>query len=384
MKGSVSPRGKNVWRIRYDLPTTDPSVRKQATETVHGPKHIAEKVLRERLASLEAGTHVEKSKETLAQFMQSWLDNYAVTHCQPRTVMGYRTHIKLYIVPLLGHVPIQSLTPRHIQDFHAQMLSSGLSKRTVLHAHRVLSEALKHAMSWGILARNPVQAVSPPKPEEQELEIWSLPIIQRFLDVIEGHPFQDLFTITLLTGMRRSEITGLRWGGVDFEGNGLRVTGTLQRVTGMGLVEGPPKTKSSRRSIALGQKAMTILNRIRSKQLEMQLEYSDLYRNNAGYVFTDALGAPIDSDRVSKEFAKVIKKAMLPHIRFHDLRHCHASLLLADGTNIKAISERLGHSKVSTTLNIYSHLLPNIQAAAAEGLERQLARRGETALSEVP
>ena len=176
----------------------------------------------------------------------------------------------------------------------------------------------------------------------------------------------------------------LTYGGrEDFEGNGLRVTGTLQRVTGMGLVEGPPKTKSSRRSIALGQMAMDILNRIRGKQLEMQLEYGGLFNNVAGYVFADALGNPLDSDRVSKEFAKVIKRAMLPHIRFHDLRHCHASLLLADGTNIKAISERLGHSKVSTTLNIYSHLMPNIQAAAADGLERQLARRGEIVLSEV-
>jgi integrase len=129
--------------------------------------------------------------------------------------------------------------------------------------------------------------------------------------------------------------------------------------------------------------AITILNRIRGKQIEMQLEYGVLYRNPGGYVFSDSLGNPLDSDRVSKAFAKVIRQAMLPHIRFHDLRHCHASLLLADGTNIKAISERLGHSKVSTTLNIYSHLLPNIQAAAADGLERQFARHGEIAFSEV-
>jgi integrase len=129
--------------------------------------------------------------------------------------------------------------------------------------------------------------------------------------------------------------------------------------------------------------AMTILNRVRGKQLEIQLEYGNLYRNTPGYVFTDALGNPLDSDRVSKAFAKVVRQAMLPHIRFHDLRHCHASLLLAEGTNIKAISERLGHSKVSTTLNVYSHLLPNIQATAAAGLERQLNKHAATALMEV-
>lgn len=197
--------------------------------------------------------------------------------------------------------------------------------------------------------------------------------IRRFLDAAKDSPFADAFLLLLYTGMRRSELTGLRWEGIDFESKTLRVTGTLQRVTGHNLLAGPPKTASSRRSIALGETPIALLHAIRGKQLALKEDQGDLYHNPQGYVLTDLQGNPLDSNRLTREFRRIVKEAGLPTATLHSLRHCHASLLLAEGVNIKAISERLGHSDVRLTLQVYSHLLPGLQASAAEALDRILA-----------
>ena len=151
------------------------------------------------------------------------------------------------------------------------------------------------------------------------------------------------------------------------------ITGTLQRVTGHGLLAGQPKTKTSRRAISIWQTTVDLLHGIRGKQLALQGEFGDLYQNEAGYVFTDDLGRPIDSNRLSREFHRIVNAAGLPPATLHSLRHCHASLMLADGASIKTISERLGHSKASLTLDVYGHLLPTIQAQAVQSLEKRLS-----------
>lgn len=372
MKGSVTPRGKNTWRLRYNGPPTPNGDRKILSETFHGTKREAESILRQRLASLESGSYVARNREPLAQFMESWLSGYAGTHTTPRTMVGYKEKTKNYIVPCLGGIPVQSLTPRHVQDLHKWMLAKDLSNQTVTHAHRVLSEALKHAVAWGILPKNPAESVSPPRPEQREVSVWDFEQIQAFMEACKNSKFHDAFMLALYTGMRRSEITGLRWEGVDFSTSTLRVTGTLQRITGHGLLQGNPKTKTSRRAISVWRKTLDILHSVRGNQLAQQTALGDLYQNEAGYVFTDDVGKPIDPNRLSREFAMIVKDAGLPTANFHSLRHCHASLMLADGASIKTISERLGHSKASLTLDVYSHLLPTIQAQAAQSLEERL------------
>ena len=153
MNGSIQQRSKGTWRLRYDGSPDSLGKRQQVSETVHGTKKEAERLLRDRLASLESGSHVSRTKETLGSFMQSWLDGYAATHTWPRTLMGYRGNISRYIVPCLGGVQLQTLNPRHIQKFHTWMLDKGLSNQSVVHAHRGLSEALKHAIAGGSFRR---------------------------------------------------------------------------------------------------------------------------------------------------------------------------------------------------------------------------------------
>jgi integrase len=373
MKGSVRQRSKGSYQIRYEAPLDGTGKRKYLSETVRGTKKDAERVLRERLAAIENGGYVAKHKETVAQFMQRWLEGYAATHTRPATFVGYCQRVNLYIIPCLGGIQVQSLTPRHVQDLHRWMLDKGLSNQSVVHAHRVLSEALKHGVQWGIIPRNPAEQVSPPRPESKDLQVWDMAVIKKFLLAAKDSPFADAFLLLLYSGMRRSELTGLRWEGIDFESKTLRVTGTLKRVTGHSLLAGPPKTASSRRSIALGETAVALLHAIRGKQLALKEDLGDLYQNPQGYVFTDLQGSPIDADRLTREFHRIVKEAGLPPATLHSLRHCHASLLLAEGVNIKAISERLGHSDVRLTLQVYSHLLPGLQASAAEALDRRLA-----------
>ena len=321
---------------------------------------------------MESGTYVGRSNETVARFMASW-DSYMSTQVRARTLQGYRQKLKAYIIPCLGGVKMQSLTAKHVHHLHRWMLDKGLSNRSVLHAHRVLSKAMSDAIDWKIISSNPAKSVKPPRPEDQPVEVWDMTTLRRFLDGAADHLFFDAFKLFLYTGMRRSELTGLHWDDVDFGTRSVRVTSTLQRVTGHKLLPGQPKTKASRRAIAIGQTAVDLLHDIKVKQLALQYETAGLYQNPEGYVFTDLQGNPIDSDRLSKAFAKEVMRLQLPHATLHSLRHIHASLLLADGVNIKAISERLGHGNISLTLNVYSHLLPGLQEAAAEALDRRLS-----------
>ena len=200
-----------------------------------------------------------------------------------------------------------------------------------------------------------------------------MPTINRFLDVAFDNHCSPIYQLAGLTGLRRSELCGLKWDAVDLAGGTLRVVRTLQRITGHRLVEGQPKTDRSRRSIDLSPAAVGLLHDVRGSQIEHQLEYGELWENT-GFVFTQLNGLPVDPDQISKQFPRLLKRCGLPHMSFHGLRHAHATLALTAGVNIKVVSERLGHSSVAVTLDIYAHVLPGQQAEAALAVEQLLDR----------
>lgn len=373
MNGSIRQRSKGSWQIRYDGPPDTKRQRKYISETIQGTKRGAERVLRERLAAIENGGYVPKQKETVAQFMTGWLETYAATNTSVRTQEGYRGNITRYIAPTIGTVELQKLTPRHIQGIYANMLERGLSARTVLHTHRVIREALSHAVRWGMLTRNVADAATPPRAQRKDIEMWGVDTVNQFLEAANQNRFHDLYHLAVLTGMRRSELCGLKWDIIDLVGGRLSVVGTLQRIPGKGLVEGQPKTGKSRRSIALSPAAVNLLHAIRGLQIEQRLAAGDAWQNT-GYVFTQADGTPVDPESVSKDFCAIVRKAGLPHLTLHGLRHAHATLLLTAGVHLKVVSERLGHSNIAITADTYSHVLPGIQEAAALALDESLAR----------
>ena len=203
--------------------------------------------------------------------------------------------------------------------------------------------------------------------------MWNVSEINQFLDATPHNHFFPVYHLAVLTGLHRSEIFGLKWDAIDLTNATLRVVRTLQRITGHGLVEGQPKTDRSRRSIALSPAAVELLHGVRGTQMEHQLEYGDLW-SNTGFVFTQSDGSPIDPDRVSKEFPKLVRAEGLPHLTFHGLRHAHATLALSAGVNPKIVSERLGHSSILVTMDIYSHVLRGMQEEAALAVEQLLDR----------
>ena len=373
--GSVHQRSPGRWRLRYDVPEPGGG-RRQVSETVRGTRGEAERVLRGRLQAAESGTYVEKRTDTLAAFLGHWLETYVATNTAASTQRGYRGVMDRYVVPTLGAIPLQSLVPSHIQGIYADMLQSSLSAQTCLHAHRVLREALSHAVKWGLLARNPADSVDPPRPERKPVAMWDAATIQSFLAAAQFSRYRDIYELAVLTGMRRGELLGLKWPAVDLESRNLQVVSTLQRMNGRGLVEGPPKTSKSRRSIALSPAAVRLLRAVRTSQLEHRLAVGPAW-SDTDYVFAQANGRPLHPDNVSNDFHSIVAASDLPHLTLHGLRHAHATLMLTAGVHPKIVSERLGHSNIAVTMDTYSHVLPGLQEAAAEAVDIQLsAARG--------
>ena len=372
-EGSITQRSKGSWQARYYGPPDANGRQKQVNETVTGTKKEAERVLRERLATIENGGYVAKHKETVKGFLLGWLETYAATNVTLRTLHGYRGYVKRYLDPTIGAIPLQSLTVRHIQAVYAGMLDKGLSNTTVVQVHRILRESLKHAVKWGVLTRNVADAASPPKVQRKQMDMWDVETVCRFMEEAKESRFGDLYSLAILTGLRRSELCGLRWQQVDLVRGSVSVVGTLQRITGYGLVEGQPKTARSRRSIALSPQATDVLHSIRGQQIEQQLEAGPVWQNT-DYVFTGTDGSPIAPDMISKDFCALVRKYGLPHLTFHGLRHAHATLLLTSGVHAKVVSERLGHSNIGITMDTYSHVLPGLQEQAALALDERLSK----------
>lgn len=375
MNGSIRQRNQGSWEIRYRLPADGTGQRKLLAETVRGTKKEAQAVLRDRITAAETGNYVTKDRETVGEFMARWMETYAATNCTLKTCQGYKGVISRYVDPTLGRIRLQNLTGRQIQSLYAEMQSRGLSATSVVSVHRVLKEALGHAVKWSTITRNVADATSPPRIKRKTMAMWDVADINRFLDSAYDDHFYHVYLLAVLTGLRRSELFGLKWDAVDLVAGTLRVVRTLQRITGFGVVEGQPKTARSRRSIDLAPAAVALLHDVRGTQMEHRLDYGDLWENT-GYVFTQLNGSAVDPDLVSKEFSRLVKAQGLPHLTFHGLRHAHATLALTAGVNPKIVSERLGHSSVAVTMDIYSHVMPGMQAEAALAVEQLLDRPG--------
>ena len=375
--GSVRERSKGRWEVRYDGPLDDSGKRKTVSESVRGSRRDAERVLRQRLGVVEDGSYVPGSRDSVAEFIARWFVTYANTNTAPSTQRGYEGCIRRYITPALGSIPLQKLRPQDIQGLYAALLDRGLSAQTVILTHRVLRQALNHAVKWGDLVRNPADATTPPRREVKELKMWPVETINTFLNVAKDSQYGDLYHLALLTGLRRSELLGLQWASVDLKGASLRVVRALHRINGIGLVIGQPKTNKSRRSIALSPATVGLLKRILVAHIENKLAAGPAW-NDGDLVFAQADGKPLHPDKVSNTFRAIVVEEELPHLTLHGLRHAHATLMLLAGVHPKIVSERLGHASVSITLDIYSHVIEGMQEEAVEALDAVLAAGGQS------
>ncbi len=316
----------------------------------------------------DRGLPIVAERQTLAQYLVSWLDAKA-HQLDVATQERYGQLIRLHILPVLGKAALTKLNAQQVQALYANKISEGLSARTVRQLHVVLKSALKSAVRLGIVQFNVCERVDPPRPSRSELHPLTPEQAQAFLRATHGDRLEALFVLAVHTGMRQGELLGLRWSDVILDSATLQVRGTLQRVPGHKRIK-DPKTASSRRRVTLSAQAVEALRAHRTRQLAERIalgpEWSD-----EDLVFPGPSGHPLNYRGMTDDhFKRALRRADVPEIRFHDLRHTCATLLLLGGVHPKIVSEMLGHSTISITLDTYSHVLPTMQRDAAATLER--------------
>ena len=384
MKGSIRSRGKGTWELTIDLGKGADGKRQRKFENVKGTKGEAQQKLRMLLTSLDQGMPLDSSKASLGEFLEKWMRDYVATNTAPSTKDGYHYIVRCHLIPKIGGIPLKKLQPAHLQQYYSEALVSGrrdgkggLSARTVQHHHRVLSEALSHAVKWGLIARNVAKSVDPPKPSRAEISFLSPEDAERLLDVAEETQYYSLIFTALYSGLRRGELLGLRWCDVDLFMATISVTQSLQRLSGGEFSIREPKSARSRRLVPMPPSLSILLRKHKEQQITQQ-ETLGAVVTESELVFCHPDGSPLDPSTVSHTFAKLARKAGLAGIRFHDLRHAHASLMLLTGADPKVISERLGHSSIAITMDIYAHILPGLQEEAVIRFDGALRSRVNT------
>ncbi|MEW6047865.1 MAG: tyrosine-type recombinase/integrase [Bacillota bacterium] len=363
------------WTIVIDL-GRDPATgkRKRLVRGFKGAKREAEQELARLLVEYEQGTQVQPSRMTVAEYLRRWLQDYCSVNLRPRTYQGYRMYVERHLIPNLGQIELGKLLPMHLQSFYSKALregrldgKGGLSPRSVQLIHRILHEALDHAVKWQLVPRNVADAVEAPRPRRPEMKALDPAGVRALLKAAEGHPDEVLIHLAIFTGLRRGELLALRWEDVDLERRVLHVRQALTKLQGK-IVFQEPKSHKSRRTVALAPGTVALLRAHKRRQAENRLRLGAEYHDR-GLVFCRENGEPLDPSTITHRFAALAKRAGFPGLRFHDLRHTHATLLLAQGVHPKVVQERLGHEDISTTLNTYSHVLPGLQEQAAARLE---------------
>ena len=307
---------------------------------------------------------MQSARMPLELYLGRWLET-AKASVRPKTHYQYAQVVKQHIVPTLGRIKLQDLRPDHIQTLYTQKLATGASVRTVRLTHAVLHRALGRALKWGLLRRNPCDAVDKPQQVRKEMKTWNVEQVRVFLETARGHRSEALFHLAVHTGLRQGELLGLRWSDLDWKTGALRVQRQMQRVPGQGKTFVEPKTAAGRRSIVLDAIVLSKLREHGRRQKEERLMAGGRWQDQ-DLMFSSTIGTPMEPDKILIQFKALQHQAGLPAIRFHDLRHTAATFLLELGTHPKVVQEILGHSDTSVTMNTYSHVTPKLQKEALQ------------------
>ena len=327
--------------------------------------------LRAAVKSREEGLPLPPTRETVESFLTSWLEQQR-SRVRPRTWMRYEQFVRIHVLPVLGKVLLNHLGPQHIERLYADRRAAGVGAVSVHHLHTVLHKAFEQATRWNLIQRNVVRLVDTPRMPRREMSVLAPPEVRTLLASAAGGPLEALLALAATTGMRRGELLATRWRDVELERGVLRVTGSLQRDTSGVLRITEPKTARSRRQVELSSLAVEALLRHRTQQTEHRLRLGEEWQDH-DLVFPNPRGLPQDgSHMVAGQFLPLLTRAGLPRIRFHDLRHTAATLMLGRGVHPKIVSEVLGHSTIGITLDLYSHVTPTMQRAAAQAMDEVL------------
>jgi integrase len=364
-RGSIRKRGKKSWALKFDVASDDGKRRTRYATVRCDTRREAQAELTKLLAASDAGTLPDPSNATVTEYIDAWL---AAPKGSAKTMERYGELAANQIKPHLGAHKLQRLKPEHVQTWHGTLIGTGLSPRTVKHAHKLLHRVLTDAVKNGTLARNVAGVHAPPSVEEDEIEILTGDQVTDVLAKLDGHNLFPIVSLALATGMRRGELLGLQWGEVDLDAGTLRVERSLEE-TKSGLRLKPPKSRRGRRNISLPAEAVAMLRDHRVRQMKIRLALGMGRPDAEMLVFSDVEGELLKPHTISRAWRRVVAAKKLPAVTFHALRHTHASMLIRAGVDILTISRRLGHSKAAITLDVYGHLIDGADAAAAKAIE---------------
>lgn len=367
-RGSILKRNRNgvvsyLVRVEYE-PDPVTGKRRQRSESFRLRKD-AQTRLAAWLAQIDRGTAIDPSKLTVAELLRTWLDDVAAHSLRPTSLATYRATIENHVIPELGAIAVQKLTAARVQAFYSAKLKAGRSPRLVQLCHLRLNQGLNQAVRWSIVPGNVCASVDPPSVTYKQGSTWDRDELRAFLVAARTDTYALLWLILATTGMRRGEALGLRWRDIDLERGVASIQQSVVALHGVSLIQ-TPKTPGSRRSIRLVPDAVAALRSFRPQWAATKLAAPPELWEDHGLVFCTELGRPIKPSNIARNYDRIITAAGVRRIRIHDLRHTHASLLLQAGVPVKVVSERLGHARVSITLDIYAHVLPDMQDHAVE------------------
>lgn len=380
-EGSIRKRtdrtngGEVRWVATLELDWKDG---KRQRKSIYGKtREEVSTTLKAAMKDRDRGLDVGAKAQTLEQFLQGWL-NGRVKDLAPKTVRAYEQQVRLHIAPRLGRIQLQKLTPQHVEQLFASQTAGGLAPGSVRGTRAVLRAALRDAERLNLVDRNAAQLARPPRAVRTETKFLTLDQALRMLDVAQVDPAASrqvaLYRLAVSLGPRLGEICGLRWEDLDLHAQPpqIRIRHGLQRVDGH-LKLMPTKTYRSDRNIELPELVAEALREHRERQA-FERRGAGAAWQESGHVFTTPVGAPLDPDNLRKAFKRLLVAAELPEIRFHDLRHSAASILLYAGVPMRVVSEILGHSTMAITADLYSHVVPAMQHDAATASDRVMAR----------
>lgn len=366
-EGSITylkSRGKWSARLYLGVDATGKAKRWQ----VYGDtKEAVRKALVEAQADKQRGELIASPRQSVAEYLQSWLTDTIQPSRSLRTYESYRLNVNRAL-PHLGRHQLASLKAPHLQAMYASLLKAGLARRSVEQCHTVIHTALAQAVRWRMLPYNPADLVTVPRSARHEMQTLSAPQLARLFAGTEAERLHSLWVTLATTGLRMGEALGLRWQDVDFDACRLTVRQSVQRQKGKGIVPVPVKSHRSRRPIALSGFTVKALRRHKTLIAAERLASADWQESDL--VYPSRRGTPLDTCRVNGTWHRTLVRLGLPSVRLHDLRHTVASLALANGVHPKLVQELLGHSSIALTLDTYSHIIPTSHDEIADHMDR--------------
>jgi integrase len=357
-------------------------------KTIYGSteQEVQEKLVRARNQQLD---HIPFTDErlTVAHWLNTWLKNVKPPATAPKTYVTYEGFVRVHLVPKLGHIRLVKLQPQDVRDFMDERLDAGFGPRTVKHLRATLRAALNQALRDGLIHRNVAAEVDPPETAPHEIDVYTPEEARKLLDAARGHRLEAVFAVTIGLGLRKGECLGAQWRDVDFERGTFTVRHSLQRVKrvrrGDVVKEGQAKTErllggpkgKKVHALRLPRICVEALERHQARQQEECLLAGSCWKGDGKYLFTSTVGTPLEARRLDSIYTRIARKAGLRKIRFHDLRHSAASILIAQGVHPKIIQELLRHSSIQLTMDTYGHLFEQAQHEAADKMDLALGEQ---------